>query len=65
VKTLLRKMRSIEEDPPISNHCRYVDGEIVRQGVVGDHGDGAYSTGRGGKQIHSRHSPLSFLGVIF
>jgi hypothetical protein len=28
--------------------CRYGDGEIVREGVVGDHGDGAFSTGRGG-----------------
>ncbi|KAI0873016.1 hypothetical protein GGS24DRAFT_502203 [Hypoxylon argillaceum] len=27
---------------------QYVDGEIVRQGDVGTHGDGAYSTGRGG-----------------
>jgi Protein of unknown function (DUF3602) len=27
---------------------RYVDGEIVREGVPGDHDDGAYSTGRGG-----------------
>ncbi|KAI1346739.1 hypothetical protein F5Y01DRAFT_297024 [Xylaria sp. FL0043] len=26
----------------------YADGEIVRQGDVGSHGDGAYSTGRGG-----------------
>jgi len=26
----------------------YVDGEIVREGVAGDHGDGAFSTGRGG-----------------
>jgi len=26
----------------------YGDGEIVREGVVGDHGDGAFSTGRGG-----------------
>ncbi|TVY36069.1 hypothetical protein LSUB1_G004740 [Lachnellula subtilissima] len=26
----------------------YGDGEIVREGVVGDHGDGAYSSGRGG-----------------
>ena len=25
-----------------------MDGEIVREGVVGDHGDGAFSTGRGG-----------------
>ncbi|KAI8628036.1 hypothetical protein F5Y19DRAFT_151135 [Xylariaceae sp. FL1651] len=27
---------------------KYVDGEIVRQGEEGTHGDGAYSTGRGG-----------------
>ncbi|KAH7270330.1 uncharacterized protein BKA55DRAFT_683391 [Fusarium redolens] len=26
----------------------YVDGEVVRTGVVGSHGDGAYSSGRGG-----------------
>jgi len=26
----------------------YGDGEIVREGVVGDHHDGAFSTGRGG-----------------
>lgn len=26
----------------------YGDGEIVREGTVGDHGDGAFSTGRGG-----------------
>jgi len=26
----------------------YGDGEIVREGVVGDHGDGAFSVGRGG-----------------
>ncbi|KAG9246668.1 hypothetical protein BJ878DRAFT_533067 [Calycina marina] len=26
----------------------YGDGEIVRQGVPGDHGDGAFSVGRGG-----------------
>ncbi|KAL9125573.1 MAG: hypothetical protein Q9217_005238 [Psora testacea] len=26
----------------------YVDGEIVREGPIGDQGDGAYSTGRGG-----------------
>jgi len=26
----------------------YVDGEIVREGPVGDHNDGAFSTGRGG-----------------
>ena len=31
---------------PDSNN--YVDGEIVREGLVGDQGDGAYSTGRGG-----------------
>ncbi|KAL7628740.1 hypothetical protein AAE478_000255 [Parahypoxylon ruwenzoriense] len=27
---------------------KYVDGEIVRQGEQGSHGDGAFSTGRGG-----------------
>lgn len=27
---------------------RYGDGEIVREGAVGDHEDGAFSTGRGG-----------------
>merc|ERR1712225_49261 len=27
---------------------QYVDGEIVREGVVGEHGDGAFSTGRAG-----------------
>ncbi|KAJ5594116.1 uncharacterized protein N7459_000324 [Penicillium hispanicum] len=26
----------------------YIDGEIVREGVYGDQGDGAYSAGRGG-----------------
>ncbi|EGX90494.1 hypothetical protein CCM_06914 [Cordyceps militaris CM01] len=26
----------------------YVDGEVVRAGVIGSHGDGAYSAGRGG-----------------
>ncbi|CEI64994.1 hypothetical protein FVEN_g3486 [Fusarium venenatum] len=26
----------------------YVDGEVVRTGIVGSHGDGAYSAGRGG-----------------
>jgi hypothetical protein len=26
----------------------YGDGEIVREGIVGDHHDGAFSTGRGG-----------------
>lgn len=27
---------------------KYVDGEIVREGAAGSHGDGAFSTGRGG-----------------
>ncbi|KAL7936856.1 hypothetical protein V8C35DRAFT_293997 [Trichoderma chlorosporum] len=27
---------------------KYVDGEVVRSGVVGSHGDGAFSAGRGG-----------------
>ncbi|MCJ1242941.1 hypothetical protein MMC30_000137 [Trapelia coarctata] len=26
----------------------YADGGIIREGIVGDQGDGAYSTGRGG-----------------
>ncbi|RQM07007.1 hypothetical protein DH86_00000143 [Scytalidium sp. 3C] len=30
------------------DHTVYGDGEIVREGTVGDHGDGAFSTGRGG-----------------
>ncbi|KAH8602537.1 hypothetical protein B0O99DRAFT_499308 [Bisporella sp. PMI_857] len=30
------------------DHTKYVDGEIVRTGAPGDHGDGAFSTGRGG-----------------
>jgi len=28
----------------------YVDGEVVRAGPEGSHADGAFSTGRGGKQ---------------
>jgi hypothetical protein len=30
---------------------KYVDGEIVRVGEQGSHGDGAFSTGRGGKSL--------------
>ncbi|TAQ83681.1 hypothetical protein B7494_g7992 [Chlorociboria aeruginascens] len=30
------------------DNTAYSDGEIVREGVVGDHGDGAFSSGRGG-----------------
>lgn len=30
------------------NDAQYVDGEVVRAGVEGSHGDGAFSTGRGG-----------------
>ncbi|KAJ5197905.1 uncharacterized protein N7498_007022 [Penicillium cinerascens] len=30
------------------DQTEYVDGEIVREGVYGDQGDGAYSAGRGG-----------------
>ncbi|KAL8805377.1 MAG: hypothetical protein Q9200_005443 [Gallowayella weberi] len=34
----------------------YVDGSIVREGPVGDQGDGAYSSGRGGAgNIDSPH----------
>jgi hypothetical protein len=40
---------------------QYVDGEIVRQGDVGTHGDGAYSTGRGGTlSIH----PSLYVAII-
>ncbi|KAI1811632.1 hypothetical protein GGS20DRAFT_588316 [Poronia punctata] len=31
-----------------ADDTQYVDGSIVRQGEIGTHGDGAYSTGRGG-----------------
>jgi hypothetical protein len=27
---------------------KYVDGEVVRTGIMGSHGDGAFSAGRGG-----------------
>src|SRR4051812_39408090 len=30
---------------PVLTENRYVDGEIVREGVYGDQGDGAYSAG--------------------
>ncbi|KAI0395776.1 hypothetical protein F5Y17DRAFT_177055 [Xylariaceae sp. FL0594] len=37
---------------------KYVDGSIVRQGEIGTHGDGAYSTGRGGAaNIADKHAP--------
>ncbi|KAF4956758.1 hypothetical protein FGADI_3622 [Fusarium gaditjirri] len=32
----------------------YVDGEVVRTGIVGSHGDGAYSSGRGGTPATER-----------
>ncbi|QSZ29149.1 hypothetical protein DSL72_003660 [Monilinia vaccinii-corymbosi] len=31
-----------------ADSTQYVDGEIVRQGPAGDHGDGPFSVGRGG-----------------
>lgn len=34
---------NIDEDD-----TKYVDGEVVRSGVEGSHGDGAFSSGRGG-----------------
>ncbi|KAJ5119035.1 hypothetical protein N7448_010744 [Penicillium atrosanguineum] len=49
-----------ENEQPMVSHGRggqgnighdttdYIDGEIVREGVYGDQGDGAYSAGRGG-----------------
>lgn len=36
---------------------QYHDGEVVRVGVEGSHGDGAYSSGRGGKSNHARKAP--------
>lgn len=33
---------------PTNTPPSYADGEIVREGVAGDHGDGPYSSGRGG-----------------
>jgi hypothetical protein len=51
-------MGNINPDP-----TRYVDGEIVRQGPVGDQGDGAYSAGRGGAgNIGSPHLLPTTLG---
>ncbi|KAI1160265.1 hypothetical protein F5B18DRAFT_532192 [Nemania serpens] len=39
---------------------QYVDGEIVRQGDIGTHNDGAYSTGRGGvANITDKHVPAA------
>lgn len=31
------------------DETKYVDGEVVRSGEVGSHGDGAFSAGRGGE----------------
>ncbi|KAL7799141.1 hypothetical protein V8C37DRAFT_366720 [Trichoderma ceciliae] len=31
-----------------ADDIQYVDGEVVRSGIVGSHGDGAFSSGRGG-----------------
>ncbi|RFU76970.1 zinc-binding [Trichoderma arundinaceum] len=31
-----------------TDDTKYVDGEVVRTGIVGSHGDGAFSSGRGG-----------------
>lgn len=56
----------------------YVDGEVVRTGVVGSHGDGAYSSGRGGKlslalchlrnalfwHLHNTSSPVTELRQV-
>ncbi|OTB02291.1 hypothetical protein M426DRAFT_13595 [Hypoxylon sp. CI-4A] len=41
---------------------KYVDGEIVRQGEEGSHGDGAFSTGRGGAaNIADPNKPASIV----
>ncbi|KAM3506125.1 hypothetical protein MY11210_007675 [Beauveria gryllotalpidicola] len=39
---------------------QYVDGEVVREGVIGSHNDGAYSAGRGGAgNIADRGQPAT------
>ncbi|KAI1390095.1 uncharacterized protein F4822DRAFT_400873 [Hypoxylon trugodes] len=44
---------------------KYVDGEIVRQGEEGSHGDGAFSTGRGGAaNIADAAHPPSTIGRL-
>jgi hypothetical protein len=46
---MIPRMLSIYPFPPLINtQPSYADGEIVREGAAGDHGDGAYSSGRGG-----------------
>lgn len=40
---------------------QYHDGEVVRVGVEGSHGDGAYSSGRGGKSIVRAKGPTRCL----
>lgn len=40
---------------------KYVDGEVVRAGAAGSHGDGAFSTGRGGKTSVFSHSLQTYL----
>lgn len=44
----------------------YVDGEVVREGPEGSHADGAFSTGRGGKQSGLFTSPqvLFLFGLL-
>lgn len=32
----------------VVDDTKYVDGEVVRSGAEGSHGDGAFSSGRGG-----------------
>lgn len=43
------------------DETRYTDGEIVREGPVGDQGDGAYSTGVSPSLLSktSHHNPTS------
>jgi hypothetical protein len=41
---------------------KYVDGEVTREGVVGSHGDGAFSAGRGGEFRRGR--PRVFACVL-
>lgn len=49
----------------IADDTEYMDGEVVRQGQAGSHGDGAFSAGRGGEcPFHASslsHSPRCFV----
>ncbi|KAI9879700.1 MAG: hypothetical protein M1830_007647 [Pleopsidium flavum] len=48
VRVVTLTMRASDILLVLSAFEKYADGEIVRAGAVGDQGDGAFSTGRGG-----------------